>query len=606
MDPYAPDLSKAMTPQQIGASGANGAPIQGSFNTSTGAYEARTYTPLQQMSIGLAAGTIQNQADVNRLYGNESYGSAVPDANAQTARYTQSAGGYAAPAQAAYAAPAPVMRSASSPTGSASASQGDVSGAGATSSSMSRYGLGGGGLSPEEEELTRFLEKPEKPKSEADILAERTQQAQAEINAINENYNNSLIEQGRVNDLRSAETNAQSVLSGLTGSTEAGQRAFTTAGLNAQDNRKIQGERALALATLYRGIQNDARTEARQQQQDYRTNAKDALTSMSARREKNVAKAEKDVISLASAGTTVEGLKSTDPQTYQYLADMVGGEQQLKAMFLLNRPQETIIDKKFENGKYIIAYQTPDGGVRIETMDTGLPPDVKTQVMDNNLYSSEDGGVTWKLAIAGQPDQLKQLQIQKAQQDLQKGKLDIAKAEGELNGTTTGAGGQTQQIALVLNSLKDAKALSGASGRSGIRRGVESATVGATDYTDLTAKANSIRANMLTLTSDPNIKKFFGPQMSNADVQFMMAAGTTLNPELQTPVELKGELERLEAIFSDKTKWKNVDWSVINEVTNKTGGQKVVSNGQEYVVGQVYNDGVANWTVDANGNWSKQ
>lgn len=470
-------------------------------------------------------------------------------------------------------------RSTFSNSGASMTSQGDVSGASSTASgTSSRYGLGMSGMSPEEEELTRQLETVEKPKTAEEIAAERTQSAQAEINAINENYNNQLVEQGRVNDLRSAEANAQSVLSGLTGSTEAGTRAVNVAGYNAQENRKIQGERALALATLYRGIQNDARTEARQQQQDFRTNATSALASMSARRAANVAKAEKSVIALASAGTTVDGLKSTDPQTYQYLADMVGGEEQLKAMFVLNRPQETIIDKKFENGKYIIAYKTPDGGVRIETMDTGLPPDVKTQVMDNNLYSSEDGGVTWKLAIAGKPDQLKQLQIQKAQ-------LEIRKSEKDLLDATEGSGTQTQQVALVLNSLKDAKTLSGASGRSGIRRGAESLTVGATDYTNLVAKANSIRANMLALVSDPNIKKFFGPQMSNADVQFMMSAGTTLNPELQSPEELKGEIERLEAIFSDKNKWKNVDWGVIDEVTNKTGGQTITApDGNQVII----------------------
>lgn len=36
------------------------------------------------------------------------------------------------------------------------------------------------------------------------------------------------------------------------------------------------------------------------------------------------------------------------------------------------------------------------------------------------------------------------------------------------------------------------------------------------------------------------------------------------------------------------------------------GGQSVTSNGQQYIVGQVYNDGTANWKVDAQGNWTKQ
>lgn len=36
------------------------------------------------------------------------------------------------------------------------------------------------------------------------------------------------------------------------------------------------------------------------------------------------------------------------------------------------------------------------------------------------------------------------------------------------------------------------------------------------------------------------------------------------------------------------------------------GGQTVQSNGQTYTVGQVYNDGTANWAVDASGKWTKQ
>lgn len=46
----------------------------------------------------------------------------------------------------------------------------------------------------------------------------------------------------------------------------------------------------------------------------------------------------------------------------------------------------------------------------------------------------------------------------------------------------------------------------------------------------------------------------------------------------------------------------------INHIINpgQSRSQTVQSNGQTYVVGQVYNDGTANWTVDAQGNWRKQ
>ena len=51
------------------------------------------------------------------------------------------------------------------------------------------------------------------------------------------------------------------------------------------------------------------------------------------------------------------------------------------------------------------------------------------------------------------------------------------------------------------------------------------------------------------LQTDPTIKKFFGPQMSNADVQLMTAAGTTVNPELQSPDQLLSEVKRIQDLM---------------------------------------------------------
>ncbi len=106
------------------------------------------------------------------------------------------------------------------------------------------------------------------------------------------------------------------------------------------------------------------------------------------------------------------------------------------------------------------------------------------------------------------------------------------------------------QINLVKSSLERAKSLAGASGRSGIRKTAESWFLGSSDYTNLVAETNTLRTNVLTLMTDPTIKKFFGPQMSNADVQLMTSAGTTLNPELQNADNMRSELTRLEDLIA--------------------------------------------------------
>lgn len=80
-----------------------------------------------------------------------------------------------------------------------------------------------------------------------------------------------------------------------------------------------------------------------------------------------------------------------------------------------------------------------------------------------------------------------------------------------------------------------------------LRRNIGSAS---TNYTQLEAYAETLRVNVLTLMSDPNIRKFFGPQMTDRDAQFMMSAGSTLNVKAQTPEQIKQEVERMETILS--------------------------------------------------------
>jgi hypothetical protein len=97
-------------------------------------------------------------------------------------------------------------------------------------------------------------------------------------------------------------------------------------------------------------------------------------------------------------------------------------------------------------------------------------------------------------------------------------------------------------LTLLDNAVTSAEGHADASGKTGIFSSTKRWLMGADDYTNLTAETNTIRASLLTLATDPSIKKFFGPQMSNADVQLMTSAGTMLNPELQTPEKLKQSL----------------------------------------------------------------
>jgi hypothetical protein len=139
-------------------------------------------------------------------------------------------------------------------------------------------------------------------------------------------------------------------------------------------------------------------------------------------------------------------------------------------------------------------------------------------------------------------------------------------------GTSKTASGQ---IKLTLDSIDKAIGFANASGRAGWKKTVGNIFSGSTKYTELEALTNTIRTNVLTLSTDPTIKKFFGPQMSEADVMLMTSAGTTLNPELQGPDSMKTELERLKDLM---TRMKE---SVSGGEVSAT--EEKIVNGQTYI-----------------------
>jgi len=108
---------------------------------------------------------------------------------------------------------------------------------------------------------------------------------------------------------------------------------------------------------------------------------------------------------------------------------------------------------------------------------------------------------------------------------------------------------KVDQAKFLIDTIAKANSKADAAGRSAGRRMAETWLVGSTDYTDLESQVRTLKNNLLTLATDPGIKKFFGPQMTDSDVKNMLAAATTLDTELQNPTDLKAELVRTEKIF---------------------------------------------------------
>ncbi len=238
--------------------------------------------------------------------------------------------------------------------------------------------------SGQEQAAQDYLGTFTQPKTAEQLQAEGAKAAQAEIDALNRHYDSLLGEQKIINEGRDRGTASVNTLSGLGGSSEANVAQQKTTGLNQQDNAKIQNERAVAISGVLSKIRTSAVEEARAQRVEARQGATDVLAARTARQ----TEAHASLTELAKSGVTAEGLKSQDPESYAHLVQSLGGEQQLKALMILNRPQESILDKRVEGGKYVIAYQNPlTGAVRMESMDLGfdVPPEYKVADLGNQL-----------------------------------------------------------------------------------------------------------------------------------------------------------------------------------------------------------------------------
>lgn len=115
------------------------------------------------------------------------------------------------------------------------------------------------------------------------------------------------------------------------------------------------------------------------------------------------------------------------------------------------------------------------------------------------------------------------------------------------------SGGDTSktadQLAFLRTTIQDSNTLSGASGK-GIWDRFAGWVKGSSKYNQLESKVDTLKTNILTLNTDPTIRKFFGPQMTNRDVELMTSAGTTLNTEKNTPDQLTQELQRYDDLLA--------------------------------------------------------
>lgn len=304
---------------------------------------------IKDLSIGLAKGKPITQEDITRA---QSGGASLASLTAPASTSTQSG----------------------SPTGATS------------SPTSNQTGVGGDGY------YSRYS-KDEEPVVETpnydDIQKKLAKDSQKEINALYKYQKSLLDEQLGINKQEERATASVSTLTGLAGSSEANVQQQKTTEAGQKANQKIMDAVNVQVQSLLAKV----RTDAMQQYQYERTQASQDAVTNATLTEKARKTASENLAALAGSGVTNDGYKQADPEGYAYLAKQMGGEDMVKAMFTLNRPQETILDKKIEGGKYIISFQNPlDGKIRIETVDLGLPPQyTKTIDAGDRILAIPDG-----------------------------------------------------------------------------------------------------------------------------------------------------------------------------------------------------------------------
>lgn len=212
--------------------------------------------------------------------------------------------------------------------------------------------------------------------------------AQAQINSLYKFQADQLAEQQGINQKNDRSTASVSTLSGLAGSSEANVAQQETTKQGQQANNAIRNQVETKVQSVLAQVRADAMEQYRYDKSEARLATAEARVAQTAREER----ATKNAALLSASGATADGYKQTDPEGYAHLAKSVGGEDMLKAMFTLNRPLDQVKQRIIQGGKLMQIYENPlTGETRIETMDTGLPPQYsKTLDAGNRILAIPD------------------------------------------------------------------------------------------------------------------------------------------------------------------------------------------------------------------------
>jgi hypothetical protein len=304
-------------------------------------------------------------------------------------------------------------------------------------------------------------------------------------------------------------------------------------------------EELIDAETVINGTEDDIRNEI-QTAGGFGTESQ--IQALSLARNKGLLKRYNQLVQMKTDATnqlnTLSSLNAQDKEIAQRRVD-----SQISAMFNMANFRQNALNNSRAQYQWMASQMGADG------LYNSLSQDPRQLAFAEKILGTGPGGLQ-TLAATAATERARQTYLQDQDLALKRRQVSVSEANLALErekyeDTKTPQGtvqSSTDQITFLKGATERAKALANQSGQGWLTKSFGD-LVGGSKFRQLEAETNTLRSNMLTLATDPNIKKFFGPQMSNADVQLMTAAGTTLNPNTQSPEQMREELQRLDDLF---------------------------------------------------------
>lgn len=356
--------------------------------------------------------------------------------------------------------------------------------------------------------------------SETDVRNKSLAAMQAQIDATNSYYSTKLNEARRQGQGRLGSSTAIQARRGLLGSDFGGALTDETNNANTQIYNSIEEERNAKVQALLSEAKTNAEDRYTKEREAIEGGLKSRLEYIKGKEERNKTQSQAAVNALIAQGIDPATL---DEATLGKIAEGYG----VKGADLTTTYKST----KYASDK---AAKDEETKRKNELADKVSFEKTKAELEASKPVNLSEGGV---------------LVDPKTGKVVYKNPKTFAPKDGDTTGAAVSPATTSTNLKNLIGTSQKAIDLSNAAGPNWFTKTGGDIFKGDSEFRQLEALTDAVRTNLLTLNTDPAIKKFFGPQMSNADVTLMTSAATPLNVQKMTPTQVKDYITQAQDVF---------------------------------------------------------